>query len=167
MEEWNALKASNPPLYQQQIAQLKSQLGLEFQKLLEEKPQAVEHFRKQFRKERSKYWKEKKAQYKDAFQAYLNSQRNLLYRQLEFLEFRKPEEYRKIMERIEKQRPAMLEDLAARNEKFTRAKQRIVERDERIRQLTEESEKQRVATQRRTDIVNKLRTRDQNRNKAS
>ena len=163
IEELKNLKTTNPPLYREQVAEIKNQLKQDFQALHKQNNSQIEHFRKEFQKERVKYWQEKKRQYKETFQPYLNSQRNLLYRQLEYLEFRKPKEYADIMGQIEKNRPATIEELRARNEKFDRAKQRLEERDERIRVMTTEREQEQVAFQRRSDIVNKLRARDEER----
>ncbi len=157
-----ALKAENPLLYREYVAQIKGRLQTHFAELQKEKPQSIEHFRRKFRKERARFWQSKQKQYKETFQPYLNTQRNLLYRQLEFLEFRKPKEYQAIMEQIAKNRPNILTELDSRNEKFTRAKQRLEERDERIRTLTREREQSEVAVQRRNDIVAKLRTQAEN-----
>ncbi|GEM_PF-3443771 len=159
VDELKAVKTENPLLYREYIAQIKGRLQTHFAELQKEKPQSIEHFRREFRKERAGFWQSKQKQYKETFQPYLNTQRNLLYRQLEFLEFRKPKEYQAIMEQIAKDRPATLTDLDSQNEKFTRAKQRLEERDERIRTMTQERERSEVAVQRRNDIVNKLRAR--------
>lgn len=161
--ELKALKTENPLLYREYVAEIKTRLQSHFEELQKEKPHSIEHFRREFRNERVRFWQSKQKQYKETFQAYLNTQRNALYRQLEFLEFRKPKEYQTIMEQIAKSRPDTLKDLDTQNEKFTRAKQRMQERDERIRALTQEREQSEVAVQRRNDIVAKLRARAENK----
>ena len=161
--ELKTLKTTNPPLYRERVTDIKNQLKQDFLELKNKNTSEVAHFRKEFRKERFRYWQEKKKQYKETFAPYLNTQRNLLYRQLEFLEFRKPKEYADIMGQIEKNRPATIKELQARNEKYDRAKQRLQERDQHIREMTTEREQEQVAFQRRSDIVNKLRARNEER----